>query len=186
MGVIHTTTIHANPTIICTGSIACPLYDGVDNLQQEIVMYFTDLSPYPYTYGPLEENALVLCVGWLDDSHEYEKGETPSVFKDRLWKLCSESVFSTMGYHPCPFCLDLPVPVMARHDNEEIPLGSAQARVFGQGSKVYAAPNLIYHYVTQHEYKPPDEFIEAVLNSSLPGSQEYKAQMKKYGWDEYF
>ena len=42
-------------------------------------------------------------------------------------------------------------------------LGSAEIRVLGGGGKVYAAPNLIYHYVAKHKYRPPEEFIEAVM-----------------------
>ncbi len=29
--------------------------------------------------------------------------------------------------------------------------------------KVYAAPSLVHHYVVAHDYRPPDEFIAAVL-----------------------
>jgi hypothetical protein len=35
-------------------------------------------------------------------------------------------------------------------------------RVAGE-STVYAAPVLIHHYVVAHDYRPPDEFIAAVL-----------------------
>jgi hypothetical protein len=35
-------------------------------------------------------------------------------------------------------------------------------RVAGSG-KVYAAPTLVHHYVVAHDYRPPDEFIAAVL-----------------------
>ena len=33
----------------------------------------------------------------------------------------------------------------------------------GATGRVYAAPTLIWHYVTEHGYRPPDEFIDAVL-----------------------
>jgi hypothetical protein len=35
-------------------------------------------------------------------------------------------------------------------------------RVAGDG-RVYAAPSLVHHYVIAHGYRPPDEFIAAVL-----------------------
>jgi len=47
---------------------------------------------------------------------------------------------------------------------------------------VYAAPDLIYHYVVEHHYCPPDEFIQAVLEGPLPGSLEYEALKKEKGW----
>ena len=31
---------------------------------------------------------------------------------------------------------------------------------------IYAAPNLIYHYVKEHRYLPPMEFINAVLSAA--------------------
>jgi hypothetical protein len=42
-------------------------------------------------------------------------------------------------------------------------LGSAEIRVPGSGGRIYAAPDLIYHYVEAHGYRPPDEFVEAVM-----------------------
>jgi hypothetical protein len=41
-------------------------------------------------------------------------------------------------------------------------LGSAEIRVPGKDGKVYAAPNLIYHYIKDCGYLPPQEFIDAV------------------------
>jgi hypothetical protein len=44
-------------------------------------------------------------------------------------------------------------------------LGDAEVRVTGRDGKVYAAPNLLYHYIEKHGYKPPDEFVEALMAS---------------------
>lgn len=52
-------------------------------------------------------------------------------------------------------------------DAEESILGSAEIRVGLPGGRWYAAPNLVYHYVTAHNYRPPDEFIEAVLHGDV-------------------
>ena len=41
-------------------------------------------------------------------------------------------------------------------------LGNGEIRVRGEAA-YYASPTLIYHYVVAHHYKPPEEFIEAVL-----------------------
>lgn len=64
-------------------------------------------------------------------------------------------------------------------------VGSAEIRVFYQG-KTYAAPNLLYHYVVEHHYQPPSEFIEAVLHGDLPGSRAYLRYIRKLGSDCYF
>ncbi|MCX7805518.1 MAG: hypothetical protein N3A38_10060 [Planctomycetota bacterium] len=38
-----------------------------------------------------------------------------------------------------------------------------EIRVLGRDGKIYAAPTLIYHYVVAHKYRPPQEFIDAVM-----------------------
>lgn len=38
---------------------------------------------------------------------------------------------------------------------------------------VYVAPELILHYIEAHLYKPPDEFINAVLRSPDQNSSAY-------------
>ncbi len=42
-------------------------------------------------------------------------------------------------------------------------LGAAEIHVDGGGGAAFAAPSLIVHYVTEHEYLPPVEFREAVV-----------------------
>lgn len=41
-------------------------------------------------------------------------------------------------------------------------LGSAEIRVTGASGRVYAAPDLIVHYIKDIGYLPPEEFIQAV------------------------
>ncbi|HTW24902.1 MAG TPA: hypothetical protein VMD78_14950 [Candidatus Baltobacteraceae bacterium] len=41
-------------------------------------------------------------------------------------------------------------------------LGSAEIHVKAPDGRTFAAPDLIYHYVAQHGYKPPLEFIDVV------------------------
>lgn len=51
-----------------------------------------------------------------------------------------------------------------RH-GRSIGVGNGEIRVAGAGGQVYAAPTLIYHYVADHHYKPPAEFVRAVLTA---------------------
>ena len=73
-----------------------------------------------------------------------------------------------MGVHECEFCRapeDLiqlgrecrSVWRMARSGNGEI-------RVCSRLGVTYVAPALVWHYVAEHQYQPPQEFIEAVLS----------------------
>jgi len=77
------------------------------------------------------------------------------------------------GFHGCNLCSEKTGYLSAKRDGEELKLGSAEIRVIGVDGKIYAAPNLIYHYITVHNYRPPDEFIDAVLNGPRPDSHEY-------------
>ncbi len=65
----------------------------------------------------------------------------------------------TLGVHP--------------DSGDRIDLGYAEIRVFGQRGKIYAAPNMLYHYVTVHHYKPPDSFVQALKHSPCPPDPEY-------------
>jgi len=56
---------------------------------------------------------------------------------------------------------------------DRMELGFAEIRVFGDRGKIYAAPNMIYHYVTSHHYKPPSEFVQALKNGPSPPHPEY-------------
>jgi hypothetical protein len=64
---------------------------------------------------------------------------------------------------------------------QKIELGYAQIIVFGRRDKIYVAPNMIYHYVTVHHYKPPDEFIQALRDGPCPPEPEYVERLKTSG-----
>src|SRR5437868_2534298 len=63
------------------------------------VMYFPDLSPYPYGKQPSK-----LSIGWLDDRHEYAQGEVPNAVVEKLLSFCRSPVLRTLGGHECEFC----------------------------------------------------------------------------------
>lgn len=41
--------------------------------------------------------------------------------------------------------------------------GNGEIRVHTPSGAVYCAPALVSHYVAEHQYQPPDEFIGAVI-----------------------
>jgi hypothetical protein len=65
-------------------------------------------------------------------------------------------------------------------------LGSAEIRVFSESGAIYAAPDLIYHYMVVHRYKPPDQFISALRVGPHPLSKEYLDRLTAMGlaWRE--
>jgi hypothetical protein len=120
--------------------------------------FFEDLTPYNYLQ-PEEERAGTVNIGWLDRRRRFPTGETSGEFRAKLLSLCRQRVKQTRGFHACPFC-----------KSRERPRGSAEVRVIGRG-RVYAAPELVYHFVEKHGYRPPDEFIAAVLAADDGGAE---------------
>ncbi len=148
--------------------------------------YFKDLTPYEYLARgePLAPHPL--NVGWLSDQMPFEKGETSQDFRDKLLKFCADEFIVNLarGFHVCEFC-DLSFEGWFEEQKDKhgktahwASIGDGEIRVQGK-SAVYAAPALIYHYVIQHQYKPPDEFIEAIL-AGKPDSKEQQELFRKY------
>lgn len=109
----------------------------------------------------------IRAIGWLHPAHPYTKGEVPREFLARLKEFTAPSGASAeasyfgafVGVHACEFC------------------GQALGvRNFGvpSGDLLFAAPEMIVHYIEVHDYSPPREFVEAVLRSPLPDSEEYQ------------
>ena len=148
--------------------------------------YFKDLTPYPHGPGYESPSPNELNIGWLSDEVPFEKGSTSQEFKDKLLKFCSDEfiVYLAKGFHACEFC---GLSWTQWHDDQKdkygknaywASIGDGEIRVLGK-SVVYAAPALVYHYVIEHQYKPPDEFIEAIL-AGEPDSKEQKELFRKY------
>ena len=133
--------------------------------------YFADLTTY--TYIP-EGEETVLNVGWLDADHPFEKGETSEAFIEKLAWLCvNATVKRTPGIHMCRLCPPMSFGFhMIQTDGRQTILGSAEIRLAGE-AETYASPDLILHYVMEHGYRPPDDFITAVLmlETGLPCDQ---------------
>jgi hypothetical protein len=132
--------------------------------------HYPDLSDYDYFrvfYRPGTKS-----VGWLGVGHNFETNEPTEELLRRLWSFCKVSVVQTIGMHDCEFC-PTDTSNFVERNGEHLWLGSAEIRVFSETDRLYAAPNLIYHYVSVHRYKPPDEFVQALMAGPAPPSQQY-------------
>jgi len=130
-------------------------------------MYFSDLSPY--TYRNHEPNSHLLVVGWLDAEHDFPKGEVSEKVLEKMLALCFKPINATRGIHPSPFLPRNPYGYPVEYNGRRMGLGSAEIRVPGTADISYAAPNLIYHYIKDCSYLPPQEFLEA-LNALVVNS----------------
>lgn len=140
--------------------------------------YFEELSDYTYHRG--HEDAK--NIGWLDSDYPYDIGEVSSMFINYLWNYLEYPVNVCRGFHTCNLCAQPSrgIPVV-ENNNEWRKVGYYEIRVLSNKGIVYAAPSMIWHYVVHHGYRPPQEFIDAVLSSNIaPGSKEYKEFLNKY------
>lgn len=114
-----------------------------------------------------------IAVGWLHPDHEYPRGPVPADFLPKLREIVGrwgESASALgcgyrMGLHTCEFC-------------ERFHRGGT----FGvpYGDRLFYVPEMIVHYIEQHGYSPPSDFIEAVLACPLPGTPEYEAAASRF------
>lgn len=142
--------------------------------------YYPDLTSYCYISHLIRPSTL--NVGWIEGNC-FEKGTLSDDVLDKLWRFCQCSIGQTRGFHVCnlPGCEQRTWsagPHKSSRGEATVLLGSAEIRVFGKNGYIYAAPDMIYHYVIDHLYMPPEEFIEALLISPLPGAQEYFDRLK--------
>jgi hypothetical protein len=128
--------------------------------------WYPDLSPYSYMPESVHPGETILNVGWLDSSHDFPVGDPPGGFLEALEWLCEGDAHArTRGWHACnlPHAQQLDYPYTIEVDGNKITLGSAEVRVVAKDGTMLSAPNLILHYVKDHNYLPPDVFTEAVL-----------------------
>ena len=149
--------------------------------------HYEDLDPGDYSSRWSEGR---LAVGWLSVEHPF-----PAELLDPPASLVERPVNLYRGTHECDICPpaeDFSVPpASAREvrmrragedhwhqgwmmgqravvDGRELELGNGEIQICGEGSAVYVAPTMILHYIIDHHYLPPAEFIQAVRVGRMP------------------
>jgi hypothetical protein len=143
-------------------------------------MFYADLEPYGYGSGGVVLVG-VETVGWLSSDHAFQSGAVQEDLVAGLAALLlTHRVNEYRGSHLCEFCapslkiiehaggsVSIPLPISVDLFGREFALGSAELWVPSlDGKVVYAAPDLIYHYVKEHGYAPPTGFVEAAKRAS--------------------
>jgi hypothetical protein len=132
------------------------------------VTHFPDGAPYASGRDPDEG---LVAIGWLERGFAYPRGEVSREFVEKLRLLCRDRVVNVMrGWHHCTLCEPpsgegLPLPLEVDSPQGPFPVGHGEIRLGGE-QKRFAAPHMIIHYVEDHGYRPPDEFIDAVLGGA--------------------
>jgi len=133
-------------------------------------VFYPDLA----TECQADSGPAVRAIGWLGVGHSFTVGSVAEAFVERLrahiidaWQPCFAA-----GKHHCEFCTDRLVG------------GSANIWFPTQRLK-FVVPELIVHYIEFHCYRPPDEFIEAVMACPPQGSDEFFNLLSRFQnhWD---
>jgi hypothetical protein len=126
-------------------------------------MYNQDLSICCEDLG-----VTILAVGWLDGEHPFPRYPPTETLLDALFDACTIQVRRMRGFHRCQFCRNVPnAPLEAERNGKRIYMGFAEIRIKRDEQRIFAAPTLIYHYVSVHNYEPPKAFADAVIETSL-------------------
>ncbi len=110
--------------------------------------------------GRPPEDYKFVAIGYLSIDERFEKGEVSMNFLTKLKVLWSEGhLLGSLGSHECEFCID-------KGNYEERGRSSSEKTLIDTENKIkYIFPQMIFHYITEHKFKPSNEFIEFVMRS---------------------
>src|SRR5262249_16801875 len=119
--------------------------------------------------------AHVRAVGWLHPDHPYSDGEVSPEFRSHIRRFVEKWQSSAIalgfpfapGLHECDFC--------------------RKARGVGNfgvpcGGSLFVAPEMVVHYIEEHGYRPPDEFVAALLQCPEPDSEAYRILAEPFAY----
>ena len=131
--------------------------------------YYPDLSTCSY----FESSDKLVAVGWLDERHPFDRGAVSAQFVDKLAALLRGAweLMVFCGPHFCPYC----------PPSNGLRFGGSRNLFIPGEHCVYVAPELIQHYISNHEYKPPEEFVRAVERCPEMNSKEYFSGLARFG-----
>ncbi|WP_242393232.1 DUF7919 family protein [Anaeromyxobacter oryzisoli] len=134
---------------------------------------FADLGPIEYFL--VGDPSALRAVGWLARGQPFRTGAVGREFFDKLCVLLVSPFqpIATAGVARCDLCQFSGGPDVIHDGDVVVQMGASNLFVPGSGV-LYVAPSLIAHYIDAHDYRPPDEFVEAVLRCPQTHSMEYK------------
>jgi len=126
--------------------------------------------------GRLPEGSTLLAVGWLGRTVKSSGTVSEQVVEKLIEAYLTKAIFSdgTAGWFDCELCPDPEAWYLEGQIGPVISWSGQQLRLYGHGhhlirhcSIVYVAPVLILHYILDHGYLPPEEFLEATTEGEF-------------------
>jgi hypothetical protein len=137
-------------------------------------MHFDDLTLCRYHSGPFDPGnwrVPLLAIGWLEHPNEFANGAVSNGLVSILHEMAVRAGdlyvhYCFLGMHTCSLCV-------AAGSVSPGPIWS-QENLFVPGRNVvYLSPGGVGHYVEVHSYRPPQEYVDAVLSCPAYGSGEF-------------
>ncbi len=115
----------------------------------------------------LPSELALLAVGWLE-ADGFEVGEVPGTVLDRLLANRDRVISDgTRGLHRCELCSpNQPLPHFQWRDQRYNIVGHGHYLIQYRDA-VYMVPELLPHYLLEHRYRPPAEFVLAVVEGKF-------------------
>jgi len=128
--------------------------------------HFKDFTCYSLDHFENAKN-----IGWMQPTEESKKYEFSIEFLDKLWEYVNCPFNKQRNTGALPFC----------YKDHEVKLGYSEIRVLDtNGTVKYASPDIIFKYILEGQYMPPDDFKKAVIEGPKPGSKEYDHYILHY------
>ena len=149
--------------------------------------YYVDLSPCDY-FVEAGRARFLKSVGWLECNKPYTKGEVSEMFFLKLCQLIQNPFYPPawpifMGYHSCTLCKPRFTAIVEETYFQQYKVRSVDKQILLVPSDgfLYLAPIHIAHYVDAHEYQPPAEFCQAVMDCPEMRSMAYLKALLENG-----
>jgi hypothetical protein len=147
--------------------------------------YYADLTPYTHQISP-HTLAGVFNVGWLDPRSAFATGKVPVAFVDRLLEIAGSTGDFNALVEPirelprCEVCGEIEL-----RNSRGVLIPNSELWI-PAGNRIYASPITIVHFVQAHSYRPPDEYIDAVLDwhgdVTFNADAVYRQKLKESDW----
>ena len=106
------------------------------------------------------------AIGYLSIAEPpYNVGEVPRGFVTKLLSVYHHGLMlGSMGFHECEFCLNQGVKKAQNGFLPKDALSSSKKKIRDEKNKIdYMFPEMIFHYIRVHKFRPSDEFIEFIM-----------------------
>ncbi len=129
-------------------------------VEQEHIKYQKKFNKELLEHGHPIDDFKFVAVGYLDILEPFGKGGVSTNFLTKLRVLWSEgTILGSLGSHECEFCIE-------EGNYENRATSSSEKELKDRENKIkYVFPEMIFHYIEVHKFKPSNEFIEFVMRS---------------------